>query len=146
MAGATPGPRASSHSAGGARERRRRRLTAHATPPCRCITALALRAWFAADVANTPALLGRLCDARGEGGQLAQWRHAAVGALLATAGEVAGGAGGAEGSAAVATHRAALAAALGALRAAAAAGPYGAAGAGGGAAAHGEHFVATRPS
>ncbi len=110
----------------------------------RCVAALALRAWFAADVANNAALLARLCDPRSEGGQLCQWRHSAVNALLATASEVAAGAEGGEGSAQAATHRGALVAAMGQLRAAAAAGPYGAAGAGGGAASH-DHFVASRP-
>ena len=104
-----------------------------------------LRAWFAADVVNTPALLSRLCDPRSESGQVCQWRHAAVKALLATAEEVAAGADGAEGSARAGTYRGALTAALGQLRAAAAAGPYGASGAGGGAASHQEHFVANRP-
>jgi hypothetical protein len=112
-----------------------------AVTPSRCVTALALRAWFAADVANTPGLLARLCDPRSESGQMCQWRHAAVGALLATATEVAEGG---EGGAGAAPHRGALAGALGQLRAAAAAGPYGAAGAGGGAAAH-EFDVASRP-
>ncbi|KAI8465707.1 MAG: hypothetical protein J3K34DRAFT_525133 [Monoraphidium minutum] len=90
-----------------------------------CVVALALRTWFAADVANTPGLLARLCDTRSESGQMCQWRHAAVNALLATATEAAAGAEGAEGSAPAGPHRGALAAALGQLRAAAAAGPYG---------------------
>ncbi|GBF88150.1 hypothetical protein Rsub_00862 [Raphidocelis subcapitata] len=111
----------------------------------RCVAALSLRAWFAAEVAASPALLARLCDPRAESGQMCQWRHSAVNALLATAEEVSAGAGGDEGSAPAAARRGALAGALGQLRAAAAAGPYGAAGAGGGAAAHDQHFVASRP-
>jgi hypothetical protein len=136
----------------GARRLRRRACahlcsfhSSHPPPAPRCICALALRAWFAGDVANTPALLARLCDPRSESGRMCQWRHSAVNALLATAGEVAAGAEGAEGSARAEAHRSALAAALGQLRAAAAAGPYGAAGAGGGAASHDQHFVANRP-
>lgn len=117
----------------------------HPTPqnPHRCLAALALRVWFAADAVNTPALIARLCDARAESGMMCQWRHAAVNALLATA--VAAGAG--EAGEVAPAHSAALSAALPQLRAAAAAGPYGegAQGGAGGGAALREHIVASRP-
>ncbi len=104
---------------------------------CRCIAALALRTWFAGEIANNAELLAQLCNPGSESGQQGcQWRHSAVMALWATCQDMASAAangGGAE------AHAAALRAAEGAIRAAVAAGPYGS----GAAATHEAHFVAT---
>ncbi|KAG2430851.1 hypothetical protein HXX76_009825 [Chlamydomonas incerta] len=118
----------------------------------RCLAALALRSWFAAELLTSPDLAARLLDAGSESGAAAcNWRHAAVSALWATVSAAARGelAGAGEGSFAATL---AAPATVERVRAAVRAGPYGADGGGdgGGAAAeaarrmHEQHSVATR--
>lgn len=112
----------------------------------RFLTAMALRPWFAAEVANCVELMARLTDPAAEIGQQAcAWRHSAILALASACQAAATGAADAGSDAAAgAVHRSVLAAAAPAVMAAARQGPF-RTGTGAMAAAPASHVVATQP-